>query len=90
MASRIVENKPYEYVSIENYGVYSNGTIDTTSDYAKQWADSHENYTFTENDGVTTVRVDLESDALSGDEVIEMFDGMWPPALQKLKELCEA
>lgn len=90
MASRIVENRQYEFVSIENYGIITGDVVDTTSEEVKQWANSHENYTFSEDNGVTTVRVDLESDALSGDEVTEMFDGMWPPALQKLKELCEA
>jgi len=86
--SQIAENIPYEYVSIEHLGEIVDGKEDMTSESAKQWSGSHENYRFTEKDGITTVDVELTGDNL-GDEIRKMFDGMWLRSLQKLKEICE-
>jgi hypothetical protein len=44
-----------------------------------------ENYTFKEKNGTTEVIVEMDIN----DEYKEMFEGMWPKALQKLKELAE-
>jgi hypothetical protein len=85
MVSRIKENKLYEYISIEHLGVVENGKEDTTSDAVKQWAGSLENYTFKNKDDKTELLVDMDIN----DEYKEMFEGMWPDALQKLKELAE-
>jgi hypothetical protein len=85
MVSKIKENRPYEYLSIEHVGVVQDGKEDTTSESVKGWAGAHENYTFKEVNGVTQVLVDLDS----VDEYKEMFQNMWPKALQKLKELAE-
>jgi hypothetical protein len=85
MVSRIAENKPYEFISIEHQGLYLNGIEDTTSDEARKWAPAFENYTYRERDGGTEVLVDLDV----AESVAEMFDQMWPAALQKLKELAE-
>lgn len=88
MFSQIVENIPYEYISIEHLGEIKGGKEDTTSESAKQWSGSHENYHFIEKDGITTVEVELTGGNVD-DEMTKMFDGMWPQALQKLKEICE-
>lgn len=85
MVSRIAENRPYEYVSIEHIGVVNDGVEDTTSDFAKKWAPAYENYTFTEENGVTTVDIEMES----LEENAEMFNDMWPKGLAKLKEIVE-
>lgn len=85
MVSRIKENRPYEYVSIEHIGVIQDGVEDTTSEEAKKWAHAFENYTFIKKEQATEVRVDI--DML--DEYAKMFQKMWPKALAKLKELCE-
>jgi hypothetical protein len=88
MFSKIVKNIPYEYISIEHLGEVIDGKEDTTSESAKQWAGSHENYTFTELDGVTTLTVELDGEGVS-EEMTGMFEEMWPPALSKLKEIAE-
>ena len=44
-----------------------------------------ENYTFKEKDGTTEVLIDMDLH----EEYREMFNNMWPEALQKLKELAE-
>jgi hypothetical protein len=85
MVSRIAENKLYEYISIEHLGIINDGVEDTTSDAVKPWAGSLENYTFKDLKGKTELLVDMDIN----DEYKEMFEGMWPVALKKLKELTE-
>lgn len=85
MVSRIMVNRPYEYLSIQHLGEIHNGVEDTTSVQVQQWAGAHENYTLTEDDGVTTVNIELDANA----DLAEMFHDMWPKALQKLKQLAE-
>ena len=85
MVSRIKENRMHDYISIEHLGMVQNGQEDTTSDAVKQWAGSLENYTFKNKDGKTELLVDMDIN----DEYKEMFEGMWPAALKKLKELAE-
>ncbi|MBU2491111.1 MAG: SRPBCC domain-containing protein [Bacteroidetes bacterium] len=85
MVSLIKENKLHEYISIEHLGIVQDGKEDITSDGVKDWAGALENYSFTEKDGVTKVSVEMDSN----EEYSEMFNGMWPKALHKLKELAE-
>lgn len=85
MVSRIAENKPYEFISIEHLGIISNGVEDTTSEEAKKWTPAHENYTFREVDGGTEVSIDMDVDG----EHAEMFEGMWQNALELLREVAE-
>lgn len=86
MVSRIAEARPYEFMSIEHVGMIDkNGVEDTTSDEVRKWVPAFENYTFNEKDGGTEVVIDQDMQP----EYKEMFDGMWPKALETLKELCE-
>jgi uncharacterized protein YndB with AHSA1/START domain len=85
MVSYVRECRRPEYVSLEHVGIYKDGVEDTTSDDAKKWSPSFENYTFTEVDGGTQVTIDQSIE----DEYKDMFDEMWPNALTRLKELVE-
>lgn len=85
MVSRIADNKLYEFLSIEHVGIIQDGVEDTTSEAAKKWAPAYENYTFKGKDGATEVLVDIDM----MDEYTEMFQKMWPDALQRLKEIVE-
>ena len=85
MVSRIKENCLHEFISIEHLGTVSNGIENTTSEDAKKWAESYENYTFVDKDGGTEVSVDMST----LDEYTSMFEEMWPKALQALKDLAE-
>lgn len=87
MVSRIKENRKHEYISIEHLGIVQNGKEDTTSEETKAWAGALENYTFKEKNGATELLVDLTGNI--ADEFVKMFDGMWPNALKKLKEISE-
>ncbi|MGB9938059.1 MAG: SRPBCC family protein [Methanobacterium sp.] len=80
MVSKIKENRPYEYVSIEHIGEVKDGKEETT-----EWAGALENYTFKGVDGKTEVLVDVDIN----EEFTEMFQDMWLKALQKIKELAE-
>lgn len=85
MVSRIKENKLHKYISIEHLGEVYDGVEDTTSERVKVWAGALENYSFTDKNGKTELVVDMDIN----EEFKEMFEGMWPKALQKLKSLCE-
>lgn len=85
MYSRVKENRPHEFISIEHLGMITDGVIDTTSEEVKKWTPAFENYTFTPVEGGTEVSIELDSP----DEYAPMFEEMWPKALQILKELAE-
>lgn len=85
MVSRIKENILYEVISIEHLGVVNDGIEDTASDEVSIWSGSLENYTLKDIDGKTEVLVDMDSN----EDYKDMFQNMWPEALQKLKELSE-
>ena len=86
MVSRIKENRLHEFISIEHLGEVKDGREDTTSEAVEAWAGALENYTFKEKNGKTELLVDLEGIV---DEFKEMFESMWPKALQRLKALAE-
>ncbi|NWG27204.1 MAG: SRPBCC domain-containing protein [Ignavibacteriaceae bacterium] len=85
MVSRIAENKLYEFISIEHLGIINDGVEDTTSEEVKKWTPAFENYTFKEKNRKTELLVETDIN----EEYKEMFESMWPKALQKLKELAE-
>ena len=85
MVAVIAENRPYEFISIKHIGMINNGVEDTTSEEATKWTPAYENYTFKEKDGRTEVLVKIDIE----EEYHEIFEEMWPQALQRLKELSE-
>ncbi|HEV7332147.1 MAG TPA: SRPBCC family protein [Flavisolibacter sp.] len=86
MVSRIKENTPNRFVSIEHLGILQNGQEITSGPEVEAWAGSLENYTFTEEDGQTLLSVDADSNK----EFHAYFFETWPRALARLKEICEA
>ncbi len=88
MVSRVIENILYKYLSVEHVGEVIKGKEITTSVRAKAWAGIRENYSFSENDGVTTLQVGIDNDG-KNKEMVEIFEQMWPQALDKLKEIAE-
>lgn len=86
MYSTIAVNRQYEFVSIKHLGMIDEiGNIDTENEEMKKWELAYENYTFTPKDGGTELTIELDI----ADEYKDMIDGMWPPALQALKEIAE-
>jgi uncharacterized protein YndB with AHSA1/START domain len=85
MVSRIKENIQNKFVSIEHLGIVQGNKEITTGPEVDSWAGALENYTFTENNGITLLAVDLDSN----EEYMSYFIDTWPKALKKLKEICE-
>ena len=85
MVSRIAENRPNEYMSIEHLGEVKDGVEDTSSDRVKAWAGAHENYTLKKVNGKTELSIDMDIT----EEFKEMFSQMWPKALDNVKKLSE-
>jgi uncharacterized protein YndB with AHSA1/START domain len=85
MVSKIKENRPHEFLSIEHLGIMVNGVEDTESEEARKWTPAYENYTFTEKNGGTELSIEMDTT----EEMKTEFEKMWPRALEKLKELAE-
>ena len=85
MVSRIAENIPNRFVSIQHYGLIKGDQEITAGPEVEKWANGFENYTFEENNGTTTVTVDLDTN----EDFMDYMGEAFPKALAKLKELCE-
>ena len=85
MVSKIAENIPNRFVSIQHYGLMKDDIEVTEGPEVEKWANGFENYTFEENNGTTTVTVDLDTT----EDFLDYMNQTYPKALDKLKELCE-
>jgi len=85
MVSRIKENIPNRYISIEHVGFVKDGKEITSGPELEKWAGMLENYMFTDLGGKTLVSVDMDSN----DEFKSYLLRTWPKALKKLKSICE-
>ena len=94
MVSKIAENIPNRFVSIQHYGLIKADKEITEGPEVEKWANGFENYTFEENNarpddpvgrGTTTVTVDLDTT----EDFLDYMNQTYPKALDKLKELCE-
>jgi uncharacterized protein YndB with AHSA1/START domain len=86
MFSEIAESKKPRFISIRHLGTILGGKEDTEGEAAKKWVPVYENYTLTPVGEGTKFEVDVDSFDASLDE---MFSGIWPKALKKLKEIAE-
>ncbi len=85
MVSRIAENIPNRFVSIQHYGLFKVDKEITEGPEVEKWANGFENYTFEEINCTTTVTVDLDTT----EDFLDYMKVTYPKALEKLKELCE-
>jgi hypothetical protein len=85
MVSRIKENIPNKFVSIEHLGIIQNDKKMTSGPEVEGWAGALENYSFAEENGNTLLMVDVDLNQ----EFKSYFSETWPKALRKLKALCE-
>lgn len=85
MVSRIAENIPNQFVSIQHYGLLKADKEITEGPEVEKWANGFENYHFEENNGATIVRVDLDTT----EDFLDYMNQTYPKALDKLKEICE-
>ena len=94
MVSRVAENIPNRFVSIQHYGLLKADKEITEGAEVDKWANGFENYTFEENNarpddpvgrGTTTITVDLDTT----EDFLDYMNQTYPKALDQLKELCE-
>jgi hypothetical protein len=85
MVSRIADNIPNKFVSIQHYGLLKGDKEITEGPEVEKWANGFENYTFEESNGTTKVTVDLDTT----EDFLDYMNDTYPKALDKLKEICE-
>lgn len=85
MVSRIAENIPNQFISIQHVGILDGDKEILDGPEVEGWGDALENYAFVENNGITTVSVEMDTK----EDYADYFDGTWPKALEILKDLCE-
>ncbi|MDX2188419.1 MAG: SRPBCC domain-containing protein [Bacteroidota bacterium] len=85
MVSKIVENIPNRFVSVQHYGLLQANKEITEGPEVEKWANGFENYTFEEKNGTTMVIVDLDTT----EDFLVYMNETYPKALDKLKEICE-
>lgn len=85
MVSEIAENIPNKFVSIRHYGLLKADEEITEGPEVEKWANGFENYSFEENNGISMVIVDLDSN----DDFVDYMNESFPKALFRLKEICE-
>lgn len=85
IVSEIADNIPNRFVSIRHYGLVKSNVEITEGPDVEKWANGFENYTFEENNGTTTVTVDLDTT----EDFVDYMNQKYPIALAKLKEICE-
>jgi uncharacterized protein YndB with AHSA1/START domain len=84
--ANLVEVRQPEYIKAKHIAMLkADGSEDRTSEQAKGWVGTTEEYTFTEKNGKTEVKVVMNTTP----EWESMFNDGWPKALNKLKEICE-
>jgi uncharacterized protein YndB with AHSA1/START domain len=85
LVSRITENIPAKFISIEHQGILQNGQEITDGPEVEKWAGALENYTFTAVDTKTLLTVEMDTN----NDFTNYFLETWPKALNKLKAICE-
>ncbi len=85
MVSRIDDLVLHELMSFQHLGELKDGVEDTTSERVQQWAGGREIYILKTVDGQTELTVELDL----VEEFKEMFAGLFPKALDIVKELSE-
>lgn len=85
MVSRIAENIPSKFVSIQHIGILDGERVIKEGKDVEAWSGAFENYYFEDLGGKTLLKIEMDSN----DEFKDYFTSTWPKALAKLKEICE-
>ena len=85
MVSTIDKMEKNKYLVFKHLGEMANGVEDTESEKVKIWSGSKEAYYLEENNGKTTLKVEIDSD----ENYKDMFDNGFTKGLEIIKELSE-
>ena len=80
-----MKNEPNKHIDIEHLGELKEGVEIMEGKEVEMWKGAHEKYTFEGQGDNTLLLIDLDSSM----EFDDYFTGIWPKALDKLKEICE-
>lgn len=86
MVSRISENLPNKFISIEHLGIVHGDREITSGPETEGWTGAMENYSFREINGQTLLSVDMDTNK----DFVPYMEDQWPKALIKLKSICES
>src|SRR5690606_1437264 len=86
MIGRIRENLMGKAISIEHFGVIDKGQVVTNGSGVDDWVGAQENYYLREENYETILTVVTDTNA----KYEEYMREVWPKALDRLKEICEA
>lgn len=91
MESTIADVRPNEFMSFRHLYEIKKGVVDEdeNSEANKQWAGSFENYTLKTVNEKTELTVEMGGAENIPQDLKDFFTGVWPKALEKLKELAE-
>jgi uncharacterized protein YndB with AHSA1/START domain len=85
--AKLEDVKPYEHILAKHIAILiPGGGEDRTSDDAKGWVGTLEEYKFTERNGETTLKIVMQ---VVDPKWKKMLDDGWPTALEELKKLSE-
>ncbi|WP_306354177.1 SRPBCC domain-containing protein [Flavobacterium sp. '19STA2R22 D10 B1'] len=85
MYSHVNKNIPYELISVAHIGMYENGKEQPIDEETKKWTGSLEEYYLTEDGGITTLEVRVDSD----EDFKDYYNTTFPKAFALLKEIAE-
>jgi uncharacterized protein YndB with AHSA1/START domain len=85
MISRIAENIPNEFVSIEHLGYLQNGVEILSGAEVEKWQGSHENYFYKSQKEGTLLKIEVDANKDLKSYLLEKY----PMALKLLKDVCE-
>ncbi len=85
MVSRIADNVPGKFISIQHLGILKGKEEITSGPEVEGWGGAFENYSFSAKDGGTFLQVEMDGNK----EYMAYFENTWPEALKKLKNICE-
>jgi hypothetical protein len=85
MYSEIAKLIPNEFMSFRHLGMMKGGKEQPETELSKQWAGAMENYTLKTSGNSTELSVAVDI----ADDHVEMFEGMFPKALAKVKDISE-
>lgn len=87
MYSNITKNQPFEKMFFTHIGEIKNFEEQPLDEATRFWTNAKENYTLTENNGVTTLTVTL--DVVEDEKMNAMFSEAFPKGLAIVKETAE-
>lgn len=85
MSSVIQRKIPNELMSFKHQNVIKQGSEQSSNDEDKNWEGATENYYLHEEDGITQLKVEIETT----EEYVKYFETAFPMALKKIKDLAE-